>query len=204
MRGVHTQQPSGLEHSGLPRRDAGGGGSPLCSFHSHLSPPSPPCSSPGQSGLLKRTLLGTAVAFPLATAIYYSLAEKQDQRKMRLLAGGVVRFVRWGGSRKASPALPCGGRWGGERIVPTPSLQRPAQPSLQGVAGFLWVHQQWVALEQGFPTLGTWPGACLQPLQNRATGVVSEHACCTRSCMGESSTHVRNHPSPPINRSGKV
>ncbi|XP_013931302.1 PREDICTED: uncharacterized aarF domain-containing protein kinase 5 [Thamnophis sirtalis] len=51
-------------------------------------------SSTGQRGLLKRTLLGAAVALPLATGIYYSLAEKQDQRKMRLLAGGVVRFVR--------------------------------------------------------------------------------------------------------------
>ncbi|XP_058032508.1 uncharacterized aarF domain-containing protein kinase 5 isoform X2 [Ahaetulla prasina] len=82
----------------------------VCCFHRHLlqrkrSPwmVSPPCrwrteapsaSSTGQRGLLKRTLLGTAVALPLATGIYYSLAEKQDQRKMRLLAGGVVRFFR--------------------------------------------------------------------------------------------------------------
>ncbi|KAG8134059.1 hypothetical protein E2320_011839 [Naja naja] len=82
----------------------------VCRFHRHLlqrkrSPwlVSPACrwrseaqtsSSTGQRGLLKRTLLGTAVALPLATGIYYGLAEKQDRRKMRLLPGGVVRFVR--------------------------------------------------------------------------------------------------------------
>ncbi|XP_060538156.1 uncharacterized aarF domain-containing protein kinase 5 isoform X1 [Pantherophis guttatus] len=82
----------------------------VCRFHRHLlqrkrSPwmVSPPCrwrseaqsaSSTGQRGLLKRTLLGTAVALPLATGIYYGLAGKQNQRKMRLVAGGAVRFVR--------------------------------------------------------------------------------------------------------------
>ncbi|XP_015746701.1 uncharacterized aarF domain-containing protein kinase 5 isoform X2 [Python bivittatus] len=82
----------------------------VCRFHLHLlqrkrSPwlVSPPCrsctearsaSSTGQRGLLKRTFLGTAVGLPLVTGIYYGLAEKQEQRKMRLLAGGVLRFVR--------------------------------------------------------------------------------------------------------------
>ncbi|XP_063155828.1 uncharacterized aarF domain-containing protein kinase 5 isoform X2 [Candoia aspera] len=51
-------------------------------------------SSTGQRGLLKRTFLGAAVGLPLVMGIYYGLAEKQEQRKMRLLAGGVVRFVR--------------------------------------------------------------------------------------------------------------
>lgn len=45
------------------------------------------------------------MALPLATGVYYALAEKQDRRKMRLVAGSVVRFVRWGGDRKASLAL---------------------------------------------------------------------------------------------------
>ncbi|XP_039186097.1 uncharacterized aarF domain-containing protein kinase 5 isoform X2 [Crotalus tigris] len=63
---------------------------PLCRWHTEAQS----ASSTGQRGLLKRTFLGTAVALPLATGIYYALAEKQDRRKMRLVAGSVVRFVR--------------------------------------------------------------------------------------------------------------
>ncbi|KAM3838558.1 putative aarF domain-containing protein kinase 5 isoform 4-T4 [Vipera latastei] len=82
----------------------------VCRFHRHLlqrkrSPwlVPPPCrwraeaqsaSSTGQRGVLKRTFWGTLVALPLATGIYYALAEKQDRRKMRLVSGSVMRFVR--------------------------------------------------------------------------------------------------------------
>ncbi|KAM3838556.1 putative aarF domain-containing protein kinase 5 isoform 2-T2 [Vipera latastei] len=81
----------------------------VCRFHRHLlqrkrSPwlVPPPCrwraeaqsaSSTGQRGVLKRTFWGTLVALPLATGIYYALAEKQDRRKMRLVSGSVMRFV---------------------------------------------------------------------------------------------------------------
>ncbi|XP_062987291.1 uncharacterized aarF domain-containing protein kinase 5 isoform X1 [Elgaria multicarinata webbii] len=51
-------------------------------------------SSRGRWGLLKTAFLGSVLGLPLATGVYYSLAEKQERRRMRLLVEGTGRFLR--------------------------------------------------------------------------------------------------------------
>ncbi|XP_067323329.1 uncharacterized aarF domain-containing protein kinase 5 isoform X1 [Anolis sagrei] len=53
-----------------------------------------PDSSSGQRGLAKKIFLGVVVGLPLAAGIRYAAAEKQEQRRMRLLVDGVGRFTR--------------------------------------------------------------------------------------------------------------